>query len=306
MTKLINIMILGAGAVGTVVAGKLADAGYPVDILCDAERKARYAKDNFIINGKTYRFNYVTLDDVKKSPDFLIVATKHYSLIDAIQGLESIVDDQTLVMSLLNGTDSEAIIGGVVGQEKMIPAYFVKTDATKFGNQLTYQSPGVICYGEADKTKTSRLTDIAELFSAIKMEYQIEDDILKAQWWKYMVNIGMNQVSAVMRAPYGIFRTNADIQKLTAMAMREAILIADAKGVDLNTDMIPGVFDMAKNLDENSMSSMLQDVTAGRKTEVDMLAGQLIALGKVYDIPTPVNEVLYLQLKVIEATAKKQ
>lgn len=303
MTKLKNIMILGAGAIGAVVAGKLADAGYSVELLCDAERKARYTRDNFIINEKTYVFKYVTPEDVKTPPDFLIVATKHYSLKKAIEGLNKIVDGHTLVMSLLNGTDSEAIIGDVVGAEKMVPAFIVKTDAGKVGNRITYSSSGVIVYGEADRTKTARLKTIAELFSAVDMGYRIEDDILKEQWWKYMVNIGMNQVSAVMGAVNGVFSANAEIRALAGMAMHEAVLVAQAKGIGLVDDMIPGVFEMVGELDKNGKTSMLQDVEAKRKTEADMLAGQLIAMGKEAGIATPVNEVLYLQLKVIEAKA---
>ncbi|MEX1308020.1 MAG: ketopantoate reductase family protein [Eubacteriales bacterium] len=301
MTKLNNIMILGVGAVGAIVAGKLADAGYTVDILCDAERKARYTKDNFIINGKPYVFNYVTKEEVTTPPDFLIVATKHYALKEAIAGFQKIVGQHTLVMSLLNGTDSEAIIGDVVGREKMIPAFIVKTDSTKTGNSTVYASSGVIHFGEADKSKTQRLDDIAALFSAIGMDYQIEEDILKEQWWKYMLNIGMNQVSAVMGATYGVFHTNADIRQLASKAMHEAVLVAKAKGIALNDAMIPGVFEVIDKLAPEGMTSMMQDVSAGRKTEADMLAGQLIALGKEYGIPTPVNEVLYLQLKIIEA-----
>ncbi len=303
MTKINNIMILGAGAIGAMMAGLLADAGYAVEILCDGERKARYEKDGFIINGKPYAFNYVTLSDVKTPPDFIIAATKQYDLKSAIAGLNKIIDDHTMVMSLLNGIDSEAMIGGVVGQEKVIPAFIVQTDATKAGNRLAYASSGVISFGEADKRKTERLKDIAELFSAIGIAYRIEDDILKEQWWKYILNIGMNQVSAVMGAPYGVFHENAEIRELAGKAMHEAILVAKTKGIDIGDDMIPGVFEIVGRLAKDGMTSMLQDVTAGRKTEVDMLAGQLIRMGKELGIPTPVNEVLFLQLKIKEAMA---
>ncbi len=306
MTKLKNIMILGAGAIGAMMAGLLADAGYAVEILCDEQRKARYAKDNFIINGKTYKFNYVTLDQVKTPPDLMIAATKQYDLKNAIAGVDTIVDDHTMVMSLLNGIDSEAMIGQVVGHEKVIYAFIVQTDATKSGNRLSYASSGIVSYGEADKTKTERLSDIAELFSAIGIAYKIEDNILKEQWWKYILNIGMNQVSAVMGAPYGVFHENVEIRELAGKAMHEAIIVAKAKGIDIGDDMIPGVFEIVGKLAKDGMTSMLQDVTAGRKTEVDMLAGQLIKMGKELGIPTPVNEVLFLQLKIKEAMADNQ
>jgi len=303
MTKINDVLILGAGAVGTIVAGKLADAGYPVNILCDEARKQRYAKDNFIINGKSYAFHYITQEEVQKAPDFIIVATKQYSLKEAISGLDKLVDDHTLVMSLLNGIDSEAMIDDVVGPAKTIPAFIVKTDATKTGNSTVYSAAGVISYGEPDKTKTPRMDDIAELFEAINMGYRIEEDILKEQWWKYMVNIGMNQVSAVLGAPYGVFQRNAEIRKLAEKAMIETVQVAKAKGIGLDEDMIPGVFEIISKLAPDGMTSMLQDVTAGRKTEVDMLAGQLNEMGKALGVATPVNEVLYLALKTKEAMA---
>jgi len=301
MNEIKSIMILGLGAVGTVVASKLADAGYEVDILCDRKRAERYKKNNFIINEKKYRFNYITKEECTIKPDLVIIATKHYSLREAIVGLENIVGEDTIVMSLLNGIDSEEIISEVIGEESIVYSFIYQTDATKVKNTTKFASSGIIALGERAGEKSGSIMKIAELFDSADIKYDIKDDILKAMWWKYMVNIGLNQVSAVLRAPYGVFLRNDEIWSLAKRAMLEAKDVAKRKEIFIDEDSDAQVYTMLKNLHPEGKTSMFQDVEAKRKTEVEMLSGQLCRMGEDEGIETPVNKVLYEQLKAVES-----
>jgi 2-dehydropantoate 2-reductase len=124
-------------------------------------------------------------------------------------------------------------------------------------------------------------------------------------WWKFMINVGINQTSSLLGAPYGVFQTVPDAQAIMEAAMREVIACAQASGVNLVEQDIADWYTFLNTLHPEGKTSMLQDVDAGRKTEVDMFAGKIVALGHEYGIPTPVNELLLHAIRVIELRTKQ-
>ena len=137
-------------------------------------------------------------------------------------------------------------------------------------------------------------------------------------WYKFMINVGVNQTTAVLRLPYGAISKKdgkRDISKevqqeipearqLIEKAMREVISVANAEGVDLNENDLQSWYNTVNNLDPAGYTSMCQDVLAKRKTELEMFGMTMIELGKKHSIPVPVNEILYLQLRTIEKSYK--
>ena len=115
-----------------------------------------------------------------------------------------------------------------------------------------------------------------------------------------MLNVGINQISAILKAPYGVFQTLPDAQKLFSSACREVLPLAQKEGVSLSEVDISECLKVFKTLSPVSKTSMLQDVEAGRKTEVESFALAVINLGKKHGIPTPVNEMLYHMIRVLE------
>jgi len=115
-----------------------------------------------------------------------------------------------------------------------------------------------------------------------------------------MINVGTNQVSAVLRGPYGVFQTSQEARALMESAMKEVISVAEAEKVQLSGQDMEDWYALMSNLSPEGKTSMLQDVEAKRKTEVGMFAGKVMELGKVHGIPTPVNETLFRIIRVIE------
>ena len=115
-----------------------------------------------------------------------------------------------------------------------------------------------------------------------------------------MINVGINQVSAALRAPYKFFQAPGEARSLMDSAMREVMLLAQVQGINLIERDIESWHDVLSKLSPDGKTSMFQDVEAGRKTEVEMFAGKVIELGKRFGIPTPVNEELFRKLYSIE------
>lgn len=117
-----------------------------------------------------------------------------------------------------------------------------------------------------------------------------------------MMNVGVNQVSALLRAPYSVFQKVGEARELMEMASREVILLSQRMGINLNEEDIKKYIEVLNTLKPEGKTSMLQDVEAGRKTEVESFAGTVSKLGREYGIATPVNDFLLRAIHTIEQT----
>ena len=300
-----NIFLLGLGAVGASIAAQFYDANYPVKVICDAKRKVGYSRNGFIVNNKNYKFNYVTNKECKKEQpaDLVLIAVKYHHLKNALPQLEGLIGRKTIIASLLNGIDSEDIIADYFKcNNNIIPAFIYKIDAIKTNNIVNYYSKGIIVFGEKNGRVTEKINKVKDIFDKAKINYEISDNILKKMWWKYMTNIGFNQTTAILKATYRVLQEIEYAQELAKEAMRETVSISQAINVNLSEEDIDRAMEMLKQLDPKGKTSMLQDVEAKRKTEVEMFSGKLCQIGESLNIPTPINHMLYNLIRTIEET----
>jgi 2-dehydropantoate 2-reductase len=124
---------------------------------------------------------------------------------------------------------------------------------------------------------------------------------MRAMWWKFMINVGVNQASAVLRAPYGVFQASADARALMRSLMTEVVVLAEKAGIDLKEEDIDEWERILASLSPTGKTSMLQDVEAGRKTEVEIFAGKVVSLAAAYGLTAPVNETVRRIIAVIES-----
>lgn len=295
-----NVLFLGLGAVGASIASQFVDADYPISVLCDITRKERYKQNGFIINNKRYDFSYYTPDEYHLPVDLIIIAVKYNNLRDAIKQLKGLVGEKTIIMSLLNGIDSEEIIAEYLKNNNIVPSFIYKIDATKTNNVVTHFSKGIIVFGEKTGNISANINLIKEIFDRAVINYEVSGHIVKRMWWKYMANIGLNQTTAVLRAPYEVIQKLSYAQELARLSMEEVVLISKVMEINLSEKDIDGVIEMSRQLHPDGKSSMLQDVEAKRKTEVEMFSGKLCQLGEKYHIPTPINRMFYNLIKSIE------
>lgn len=296
-----RIYILGLGALGGMYASKLKDNGIPVRIIASRERAEKLAHSGISVNGKSYHFDFLVPGDPVPPADLLLVAVKSHHLPEAIREMKPFIGKDTVIISLLNGITSEEIIGAEVGMEHLLYAFALGMDVGRIGTEIRYINMGRIVFGEAKNTTLSpRVAAVKELFERAQVPHRIPEDMLRAQWSKFMMNVGVNQVSAILRGTYGMFRQNQDARELMLSAFREVIALSQPSGVALNDADIQEILNILDSLSEGGKTSMLQDIEAGRKTEVDIFGGVVIEMGKKLGILTPVNEALVHIIRVLE------
>jgi len=296
-----NIYLLGLGALGGLIAAKLHDA-FPgsIKIIADEKRQQTIQSSGLIVNDKAINFQFITPGLGYGEADLIIIAVKNAQLTQAIQDIKSFTGKNTVVISLLNGISSEEIIGSEIGHEHLLYAYGVGMDAVRKSTEIRYTNPGKIVFGEKDNHELSdRVKFVKELFEGAQMPYNIPVDMNRALWSKFMMNTGINQASAVLKASYGAFQVPGEAYDLMLAAAREVMELSSHYDVNLNQTDVDDFLKILNTLDPAGKTSMLQDVEAERETEVDLFAGTVLAMGKPYDLHAPVNEMLYKRIKSI-------
>jgi 2-dehydropantoate 2-reductase len=297
-----NVAVLGAGAMGAYYASRFFDSPrFSPTLVAREPRYDRLKNDGVVVNGKSYSIPVFHPDEAAQPADLIIVALKNHNLPEAVHDLKNLVGDQTTIVSVMNGLDSEEFLGSFYGMDKVLYAIAVAIDALREGNSVTYTNPGKIFFGEAQNTEVSeRVRRVQEALDRAGLVYETPPDMIRMLWWKFMINVGMNQASAAMRAPYGVFQSSEDAQELMKALMREVIVLAQHIGVNLVEKDIDDWNAFLQTISPVGKTSMLQDIEAGRKTEIEMFGGKVVELGKAHGIPTPVNQTLLQIINVLE------
>jgi 2-dehydropantoate 2-reductase len=300
--KIKKTAILGLGAVGTGVAARLSDYDpYSVVIIAEGERKKRYKEKGIYLNDKRYDFHYISPDE--GSPvDFILVSVKYNHFHEAIKGLEKFIGESTVIMSLMNGISTEGTLGDLYGHQHMVYAYTVGISTIRLKNRVQIFNPGNVHYNVKENNSSDpRTVALKELFDTAGIGYVVEENILHSYWWKWMVNVGGNQVSVLNDMTFGELSDNPHAHTMQTLAMKEVIALSQATGICLDEkNSLDRFYTVLAQLNGQGKTSMLQDVHAKRPTEVDLFAGTVSRLGREYGVVTPVNDFIYAQIKIIE------
>ena len=302
MKKIQQVYLAGLGAIGSSFANLLHKMDPDcIKIVANPERIQRYSQNGIFVNEEKIPFQFIRPGEIVPHADLIIIAVKQHQLQQAIEDIRNFVGEETIILSLLNGIVSEEMIGHKYGMEKLLYSFVVATDAVREGTHVHYSKVGTIYLGEkCNKTYSSKVTAVKELFDRAAIPYVIPENMMYELWWKFCMNVGINQTSAILRAPYGVYQKQKEARELMQMACQEVVQISEKAGIGLTKESIGRYFDIVANVSPEGKTSMLQDVEAGRRTEVEIFAGTVIEMGRKYGIPTPVNDVLYHMLHIIE------
>ena len=297
--KIESVAVLGAGAVGSYVIWGLSEkAGVRLGVVAEGERAERLKQNGCAVNGTVYRPEVWTPQEAH-GVDLLVVALKYGALPGAMESIRAVVGEHTVVMSLMNGVDSEELIGAQVGDEKVIRslikvASHKEEDGYHFDPDATL---GIIFGEEHAPFESERVRAIVDLFEGTGIHYRVTDEIRAEMWSKFRLNVCNNLPQAILGAGVGCYRDSVHMKAISEGLRRELEAIAAAKGIDLRKVDTSG---RGSAVPPTARYSTLQDLDAKRHTEIDMFSGALMRMGEELGIPTPYNEYTYHMIKALE------
>ena len=288
-----RIDIIGAGCVGSVIGERLLSTNQDVGFIAKGRIKEELLKNGIIVNNKKL--------DVKitnQISDLIIVCVKNYDLTQACKDMEEYVDDHTLILPFLNSISPTPTIQEYYPKNRILYGYITKIDSYKEANGYKYNIAGDIHFGDKENVKVcKKLEKIKDIFNESGFNAFIDEDMIRGIWKKWMLNVGANQVSALTEANYLQFAKIPEIEHVLRLAMQELLTIACYEGVNLSTLDVEETIKYLTTYPYPKKTSMLQDVLAHRKTEVDYISGDIIKLSRKWNCPCPVNLTMFYLIK---------
>ncbi len=296
-----RIAILGTGALGCAFAARLASQAEVWMLGTWAEGIAAVRARGILLHepdGYLARVPVAAGDDPDLAPaaDFVLVLVKSYQTERAAAWAGRLLKPDGLAVTLQNGLDNGSRLAAVVGAGRTAVGV-TYTGATLLGpaeTRLVAVQPTFIGPGR-------NVATLVALLNASGLPAQVADDITGRLWAKAVANAAINPLTALWRVTNGDLLASAERRALLARLADEAAAVARAAGVALPfVDAVSHVEAVCRATAANR-SSMLQDVLAGRPTEIDSINGVLLAEARRLGVPTPVNDVVYRLLRGLTA-----
>jgi 2-dehydropantoate 2-reductase len=303
----VDICVLGAGSLGSVIGGTLASDGHDVTLVTRnvAHVEAVSARGLQLWDGTatiTVRPGATTDIGRCRTPDLLIVLVKSFDTTAAIDAARPIIGESTVVLTLQNGVGCERLIGDAIGSDRVIAG------RTFVGGAMV--EPGVVEYGiagrrtvlgELDGAVTDRLTAVADMFEHAGLAVDVSRDIVAMMWEKLFVNVATGAWSALTGLPYGELSVHRDVESMAVATVAEAIRVAQGLGIAVETTDPTVPWRRAwEGLPFGFRASMLQSIDKGSRTEVDVMHGAVCDGGRRAGVPTPINDTLLAAVRGLE------
>lgn len=305
-----NIVVIGAGAVGGYFGGKLAKAGFDVTFIARGKTleaiktnglQVKSINGDFVVHPKVIN----DINDIK-NPDLIILGVKSWQVIDIAKQLKSIINENTLVLPLQNGADNADKLLSILNKENVLAGFckiVSKIEAPGIINHFAYEPE--IVFGEYDNQKTERVKNIKKVFDKAEFNNTISDDIHLDIWKKFLFIATVSGVGALTRSVFGVMREDNDVRQIMYQTANEIVAIANAKGINLSNNDVEMVLKVVDNLDYNTTASMQRDIIEGRPSELENFNGYIVKIGKELHITTPANSFTYHCLLPMEKKARK-
>ena len=288
-------VIIGRGSVGTNVAYNLRNVP-GISFRVDKEREFR-TRSNIVFNGEKLAVPTIVAEDTQDKPELIVVAVKNFQLESTFPVIEPLLGENTIILPLLNGIDSERILSERFGSERVVYAFISNLSVVREGNRVSSFSKGRITMGEKDNSLSERILKLRDFFLSNGQDVVIPEDIHHEKWLKFMTNTCFNTLTAILEADYDATGNNMDMIRVARLVAREVQNVGRKMGVELSHDDVETMIRNTSKLSGKGRSSMLEDVLAGRETENRYFTGAVSRMGKLYSIPTPYCDMLSILLE---------
>lgn len=299
--------VVGAGPVGSIVAAFLARGGYEVT-LCDVVPSLLEpalnpgirleGSDNF--QARVTRVTTLVDDLAIDPPDVIFITVKATALPMITSALEGFVGPGRYIVSWQNGIDTELVLAQALGRASVMRA------VVNFGSVLLHPGHVNIAFHhrphyiqELDRHSREAAIGIGRVLTECGLDTCHTNQIRDMVWSKAVNNSCMNPVCAVTGKTMAEVINDPILFSLVDALLKEGITVARANEMMLGPDFYPDCIDYIKTAGQHK-PSMLQDIEAGRRTEVDFINGKIIEYGMRAGMATPYNHSLRILVKALE------
>ncbi|MBB1624040.1 ketopantoate reductase family protein [Achromobacter sp. UMC71] len=302
-----NIAILGAGAMGSLFGGLLAEAGQDVILLdindahLNAIREHGLGVHTDSGDRRIRQLTAIRPEQADKSPDLLIVFTKTLHTEAALAGVRRLLSPETLVLTLQNGLGNIEAVSRHVRQNRILIGMTTWPADLVGPGQVHSHGKGLVRIMPVEIQQQKAAARVAEILNLAGLRCEVDPQAWAAIWEKVAFNAALNSLCAVTGCTVGQLNAIPDGPALARAVVAEVIATAQSAGVNADTaHCMASVADaLAKH--KTHKPSMLQDVLAGRQTEIESINGEVVARAHRAGIAVPHTEMLLGLVRLIQA-----
>ncbi|HEV3088678.1 MAG TPA: 2-dehydropantoate 2-reductase [Candidatus Elarobacter sp.] len=300
-----KIGIVGAGAIGLTLAAALAGKHDVVVLARRAALAELLARDGIEIAGDTGTHRVAvraTADPhALADRDAVIVAVKAYATPDALAPLRGVLAPHALVASVQNGIDYVAAARAALPDARIVAGSTMQGAIALGEGRVRPINRGTTTFARDDSASPTS-DDLVAAFAAAGLDARVSDDVDTVLWRKLVVNAAINPLGALASATNGEIVSDPDLAALARALAAEAAAVAAAEGIAL-ADPWALVEAAARSATANR-NSMLQDLDAGRPTEIDAISGTLVRRAAAHRIAVPRTETMLRLVRARERLAR--
>ena len=293
-----RIVVIGAGSQGCYIAGLLSLAGENVTLIARAARAAELAATGVTVARAGRSPDVVRLPVADGAAaaggvaDLIILAVKTYDLVEAARDVAPLVGPQSHLMTIQNGVAAPELVAGLYGEGRIVACVsYTRTFAERPGVVSSGGVSGGLEIGAYSDAGDTRFVDrVVKIVSSAGLDARRRDDIQTALWEKLLVICVTGGVMALARSPLGPILAGEDGREFVRAVIAEADTVGTASGTPLPADATERAYDfVTTQVEPAATSSMLEDLLAGRRLELEYLNGEIVRRGRELGIPTPMN-----------------
>lgn len=320
-----RICVVGAGAIGGLMAAKLSEAGNDVTVIDQGTHLAAIRETGLKLiwedgSEQVAKVKAVGAAADAGPQDLVILAVKAHFLDQVARDVEKLLDDNTMIVTVqngmpwwyfhnfpgpLNGTrlktlDPSGVLDRYIPGDRIVGCVVYPAAAVTGPGVVKHVEGDRFPVGELDGSASERVQKLHDLFVAAGFRSRVLDDIRSEIWLKAWGNLSFNPISALTHATLEDICTFPETRKLAATMMAEAQQIAEKLGVTFR-HTIEKRIEGAQSVGRHK-TSMLQDVEAGRSLETEALVGAILEMGQLVQVPAPAIEAVYACVKLLNKT----
>ena len=309
VNKNLKVAVLGAGAMGCLFGGLLAEKGLNV-VLIDVWKEHVDAINNKGLKmdghgGDRFIKIKATTEPVKlNTADIIIIMCKATVLEKALTGVKNIIGEKTVLVSFQNGIGHEAIMSKIAGKEKVLGGTTTQASNILGPGHIKNHASLPSWIGEYEGGMSDRVKSVAETFTAHGLETIPSDNIKKRKWMKLFALTAIGPLSAIFDLNHSDLYINNKSSRASRDLGKQIILetrqVAKADGVDVSENECLEMFNKIVDSKQTNKSSMAFDVLNKRKTEIEFINGAVSKIGKKHGVATPLNDLMYKIINIKE------
>ncbi|HEY9096077.1 MAG TPA: 2-dehydropantoate 2-reductase [Hydrogenophaga sp.] len=302
-----NITIVGAGAMGSLFGGLLAEGGHTVTLIdINAAHLGAIQANGLLLQTDAGQRSVRSLkacrpQEATDVPDLLMVFTKTLHTVQALHGVRHLISDRTHVLSLQNGLGNVEKITETVPIERVLVGVTTWPADLVGPGEVHSHGQGVVRLMSADGRDHPLIAEVVAAFSEAGLMARRDEAVWGAIWGKVAFNAALNCICAVSGCTVGQAGAQAESRSLAHAVVSEVLAVATAHGVGVAQDAVHTTVDHALDHHKDHKPSMLQDLLAGRPTEIDAICGVPLRTGEAMGVATPLTRALHALVRLREA-----